>query len=82
MARMGVITKSFAPDFELCTALNRSVLDNSPGTVQHHILVPRSDLELFSQLTNPRTHIHCEADFLPRKFVRMPFLNIDRKSVV
>src|SRR5260370_949260 len=76
MARMAVITKSFAPDFELCAALNRSVLDNSPDTVQHHIIVPRSDLKLFGRLAGPRTQIRCEADLLPRMFVRVPFVNI------
>src|SRR5215467_3117296 len=76
MARMAVITKSFAPDFELCAALNSSVLDNSPGTVRHHIIVPRSDLELFGRLAGSRTHICCEADFLPGTFVRVPFCNI------
>jgi hypothetical protein len=78
MARMAVITKSFAPDFELCVALNRSVLDNSPDAVQHHIIVPRSDLKLFGRLAGPRTHIRCEADLLPRTFVRIPFSNIVR----
>ena len=76
MTRMAVITKSFAPDFELCVALNRSVLDNSPDTVWHHIIVPRSDLRLFGRLAGPRTHIRCEADLLPRTFVRVPFNNI------
>jgi hypothetical protein len=76
MTRMGVITKSFAPDFELCVALNRSVLDNSPDAVGHHIIVPRSDLKLFGRLAGPRTHIRCEADLLPRTFVRVPFVNI------
>jgi hypothetical protein len=76
MTRMAVITKSFAPDFELCTALNHSVLDNSPSTVQHHIIVPRSDLKLFGRLAGPRTHIRCEADLLPRTFVPVPFSNI------
>src|SRR5216684_2807077 len=74
MARMAVITPSFAPDFELCVALNRSVLDNAPNTVQHHIIVPRSDLKLFGRLAGPRTHIRCETDFLPRWFVPLPFL--------
>src|SRR5215469_13511811 len=72
MARMAVITPSFAPDFELCVALNRSVLQNSLDTVHHHIIVPRSDLKLFARLAGPRTHIRCEADFLPRGFVRVP----------
>jgi len=79
MARMAVMTKSFARDFELCAALNRSVLDNSPDAVRHHIIVPRSDLKLFGRLAGPRTYIRCEADLLPRTFVRIPFSNIMRK---
>jgi hypothetical protein len=82
MARMAVITPSFAPDFELCVALNRSVLDNAPNTVEHHIIVPRSDLKLFGRLAGSRTHIRCEADFLPRTFIPIPFskftLNLGR----
>ena len=76
MTRMVVITKSFAPDFELCVALNRSVLDNSPDTVRHTIIVPRSDLKLFGRLAGSRTHIRCEADLLPRTFIPVPFSNI------
>jgi hypothetical protein len=76
MTVMAVLTKSFAPDFELCVALNRSVLDNSPDTVRHDIIVPRSDLKLFGRLAGPRTHIRCEADFLPRTFIPVPFSNI------
>src|SRR5215510_8787252 len=76
MMRMVVITKSYAPDFELCVALNRSVLENSPDTVQHHIIVPPFDLKLFTQLASSRTHIRCEAEFLPRTFIPVPFCNI------
>ena len=76
MARMAVMTKSFAPDFELCVALNRSVLDNTPDAVHHYVIVPRSDPKLFGRLAGPRTHIHCEVDLLPRTFVPMPFSNI------
>ena len=76
MKRIAVMTKSFAPDFELCVALNRSVLDNAPDTVQHHIIVPRSDLKLFGRLAGPRTHVRCDADLLPRTFVPVPFSNI------
>lgn len=76
MTRLAVITKSYAPDFELCAALNRSVLDNSSDTVRHEIVVPRSDLKLFGRLAGPRTDIRCEADFLPRTFLPLPFGNI------
>jgi hypothetical protein len=73
MTRLAVITPSFAPDFELCADLHRSVLDYSPDAVHHHIIVPRRDLELFGRLAGSRTHIRCEAEFLPRSFVPVPF---------
>jgi uncharacterized protein DUF6492 len=76
MVRMAVLTKSYAPDFELCAALNRSVLENSPGTVEHRIVVPRSDLKLFGRLDGARTRIRCEAELLPRTFVHLPFANV------
>jgi hypothetical protein len=75
MARMVVVTKSYAPDFNLCAALNRSVLENSPDDVQHNIVVPRRDIKLFQQLAGARTLIRCEADFLPGTFVSVPFSN-------
>ena len=71
--RLAVITPSYEPDFGLCEDLSRSVLENSPETVHHHIIVPRRDLELFARLAGPRTHIRCEADFLPSTFVPVPF---------
>ncbi|MGV7217096.1 DUF6492 family protein [Bradyrhizobium sp. UFLA05-112] len=72
MKRMSIITPSFAPDFELCKDLHRSILEYAPDSVHHHIIVPRSDISLFRRLAGPRTHIRCEADFLPSSFVPMP----------
>jgi hypothetical protein len=73
MTRLAVITPSYEPDFGLCENLSRSVLENSAETVHHHIIVPRRDLELFGRLAGARTHIRCEADFLPSSFVPVPF---------
>src|ERR1700676_4401949 len=75
MKRMSVFTKSFAPDFELCADLHRSVIEYSPESVHHHIVVPRSDLNLFGRLAGSRTHIRCEAEFLPSSFLALPFGN-------
>jgi hypothetical protein len=75
MNRMSVITRSFAPDFELCVDLNRSVLECSPESVHHHIVVAQSDLNLFGRLAGPRTHIRCERDLLPSTFIPVPFAN-------
>jgi hypothetical protein len=76
MVRMAVITKSYAPDFEMCAALNRSVLEHSAADVEHRIIVPRSHLKLFSRLEGSRTRICCEGELLPRLFVRLPFANV------
>jgi Family of unknown function (DUF6492) len=75
VTRMSVITRSFAPDFELCADLHRSVLEHLPDAVHHHIVVARSDLKLFGRLAGPRTYIRCETDLLPRSFIPVPFVN-------
>jgi hypothetical protein len=76
MMRMSLITPSFAPDFELCADLHRSVLKYAPEATHHHIIVPQRDLKLFGPLAGPRTHIRSAADFLPRSFVPVPFSNV------
>src|SRR5882762_6083391 len=54
--RMTVITKSYAPDFKSCADLHRAVLDCTPESVHHHIIVPQQDLKLFDRLPGSRTH--------------------------
>jgi hypothetical protein len=80
--RLSVITKSFKPDFELCSDLHQSVLNSFPNWVHHDIIVPHSDVKLFGRLAGPRAHIRCETDLLPRSFVPIPFtditVNLDR----
>lgn len=55
MVRMAVITKTFAPEFDLCASLKQSVLENSSDTIHHHIIATRSDLKLLAGLAGPRT---------------------------
>lgn len=75
MSQVTILTPSFAPDFDLCANLNRSILDFFPSTVEHHIVVRPSDIQIFRALSNQRTHIRCKAECLPASFVRMPFGN-------
>ncbi|MER7009337.1 DUF6492 family protein [Dactylosporangium sp. NPDC000555] len=75
MSRLAVITPSFSGDYELCADLSRSVLRFSPDSVQHHLIVPRQDMDLFGQLAGPRTHVHDEAEFLPRSVRPLPGVN-------
>jgi hypothetical protein len=75
VTRLAVLTPSYAPDFELCADLHRSVLANSPDAVVHHLVVPHRDRTLFGRLAGPRTVVHSESDFLPRGFVPLPGVN-------
>lgn len=56
MSSLAVLTPSYAPDFDLCRELNRSVLDRTPSDVDHHLIVPRRDRELFAPVRS-----HCRA---------------------
>lgn len=75
MSQLAVITPSYAPDFELCSDLNRSVLRFSPPSVQHHLVVPDRDVDLFRRLAGRRAHVHRVAEFLPRSVIKFPGIN-------
>ncbi|ROO62208.1 hypothetical protein EDC02_4179 [Micromonospora sp. Llam0] len=75
MKRLDIITPSFAPDFELCADLQRSVLAHTPDSVRQQIIVPRRDLALFGQLAGPRVRVRPVADFLPRSLFAVPGVN-------
>ncbi|HXW43599.1 MAG TPA: DUF6492 family protein [Streptosporangiaceae bacterium] len=82
MSDLVVFTASYAPDFELCRALNSSVLEFMPAEVVHYIAVPRRDLALFSRLRGPRTEVWAVEQMLPRYVVPIPgtkyWLNLHR----
>ncbi|GAA3279597.1 DUF6492 family protein [Paenarthrobacter aurescens] len=73
---LAVVTPSYLPDRELCSDLNRSVLEMTEPDVVHHIIVPDQDFPAFSGLRGPRTEVHVAREFLPRSFVKAPGLNV------
>jgi hypothetical protein len=75
MNSLAVLTPSYAPDFELCRLLNHSVLDCTAPEVEHHLVVPRRDRELFAQLETSRTRVWTVDDFLPGGMVPIPKAN-------
>ena len=78
---MAVMTKSFAPDFEMCATLNRSVLDNTPHTVHNNIMCLGRTRRWSARRST--YGIRREADLLARTFVPMPFsimVNLARRS--
>jgi Family of unknown function (DUF6492) len=75
LSTFAVLTPSYAPDFELCRELNRSVLEWTEAEVEHHLVVPGRDRELFSQLGGPRTRVWDTAEFIPRGMLPLPMAN-------
>jgi hypothetical protein len=75
MTSFSVLTPSYAPDFELCCELNRSVLEWTPAEVDHHVVVPQRDRELFAALRGPRTRVWTVEQLLPRRMWPVPMVN-------
>ena len=75
MSSFAVLTPSYAPDFQLCRELNRSVLEWTAPNVDHHLVVPRWDRELFAPLRGPRTHVWTVEELLPRRMLSVKILN-------
>jgi hypothetical protein len=76
MSSVAVITPSYAPDFELCRDLNRSVLEWTPPDVDHHVIVPARDRKLFGRLRGPRTEVWTVDQFVPSRMLPVPRMNM------
>jgi hypothetical protein len=73
---IAILTPSYAPDFELCSDLNRSVLERTPPNVHHHVIVPTRDKKLFATLRDPRTEVWTVDQFMPSRMVAVPRANL------
>jgi Family of unknown function (DUF6492) len=72
LTTLAVLTPSYAPDYELCRDLNRSVLAFTPSEVHHHIIVPARDRGLFASLQGTRTELWTVDQFVPRRMLALP----------
>src|SRR3954454_9109850 len=63
---MSIITPSYAPDLDLFKELHTSVRRYAPADVEHHVLVPSRDVELFLSIDSSRLGVHAVETFLPR----------------
>ncbi|MBW4642580.1 MAG: hypothetical protein KME23_06160 [Goleter apudmare HA4340-LM2] len=70
----GIITPSYAPDFERCQMLSWSVQKFISPTTTHYIIVDARDLKLFSQLKSPNTEIIAVESMLPWWIQRLPLI--------
>jgi hypothetical protein len=69
-----IITPSYAPDFERCQLLSRSIEHFISPSYTHYIIVPARDLQLFRQLQKPNTEIITVESILPWWIQRVPFV--------
>ena len=56
--------------------LNRSVLEWTAPNVDHHLVVPRWDRELFEPLRGLRTHLWTVEELLPRRMLPAKIFNV------
>lgn len=71
--RFGIITPSYAPDFERCRLLCQSIDQFVAPRINHYIIVDRADLALFSSLRQPHTQIITKEEILPWWIKRVPW---------
>jgi Family of unknown function (DUF6492) len=73
---LSVVTPSYAPDFPLFRELHASVLTWTDDDVIHHVVVPRRDVRLFSELAGPRCRVLTLEDVVPRRMLGIPGRNV------
>ncbi|EAQ96646.1 DUF6492 family protein [Congregibacter litoralis] len=69
---LSMITCSYAPDFNRCERLCRSVDRWVSGDITHWLVVPARDLSRFRKLSNGRRNIVAVEDIVPGSFKQLP----------
>ncbi|NJL48287.1 MAG: hypothetical protein HC929_13400 [Leptolyngbyaceae cyanobacterium SM2_5_2] len=69
----GLITPSYAPDFDRCRLLCETKKRFLPDSVNHYIVVDRRDVPLFRELGDRTTEILVVEEILPWWIQRFPF---------
>jgi hypothetical protein len=72
-ARIAIVTPSFARDFQMCRALNESILRFWPAPTRHYVIVDRRDIPMFKPLQNDRTVVAAVEEVIPRGYFKLEF---------
>jgi len=72
MEKLAIITPSYAPDFERCQLLCRSIKRFINSRPQHYIIVDADDWELFHSLENEYTKIITLESIIPDWLKKLP----------
>ncbi len=71
--RSVIITPSYAPDFERCKILCRSIENHVTSYEKHVIIVDAEDLALFQTIKGPKIEIITKESILPGWLKKIPF---------
>jgi hypothetical protein len=72
MKSIAIVTPTYAPDYELCADLCKSMLKFTADSVVHYLIVPPADVELFKSLRGPRCVVLAANEFLPKRMIWVP----------
>ena len=78
MTAVALLTPTYGPDLELCSTLCESLDRHATAFARHYLLVPDSDLALFSRFVSDRRTVIPASTFLPSWLRPMPRI-IQRK---
>ena len=74
-----LVTPSYAPDFDRCQLLCRSVEKFISPSITHYIIVDKQDFPLFLKLKNSNTIIITKEELLPNWLIKIPLFT--RKNI-
>jgi hypothetical protein len=72
MKSIAIVTPTFAPDYEVCADLHKSMLRFTDNSVVHYLIVNPADVELFKSLRGPRCVVLAANEFLPKRMIWVP----------
>ena len=61
--KFSIVTPSYRNDFEQCKLLTESIEKFVPKDIEHYIIIPKEDLELFNTIKTRKNPL-----FVPRGF--------------
>jgi hypothetical protein len=68
-----LVTPSYAPDFQRCWLLSKSIEQFALSRFTHYIIVDQQDYSLFTKLKNSYTEIIAKEEILPWWLNKLPF---------
>jgi hypothetical protein len=72
MKSIAVVTPTYAPDYELCADMHKSMLQFTDKSVVHYLFVPPTDVELFKSLGGRRCVVLAANELLPDRMIWVP----------